>query len=854
MSALESHDDLDEVQLLNDILGADENYAIEEDSTEYETKDASTNHDIEEFNDTLDLNKQLICLWLEFRKHVNHALQKCERKLTVVESSLQNHSANSAKVLLCNAGMPYFRDRSFFSPPNNEDELLKESQGQLQVDGLPKVSSWTSKDRQTLLKAIHQEAISDVLNSRQQTEVVKTTRRKDGAGKDFLPKNFHEMVGPLGARKFDWFNISNTHFEDKHPPIDCQVMWNVFLHPSINKKCWKKQETTKLKQLAAKRNYQNWDAVAQELGTSRTAYQCFIRYNTTKKLPKVTTCVWELSEDRKLLKLVDLFKIGDFVPWGEVASWIPNRTKQQIYFRWMYSLTPNLVKGRFTKTEDNILRQGVMKYGKNFGKISAALMPNRSAIQLNDHYQRLMSKAIFKSNTWTVAEDAKLLELYEDVGPNWSEIARAFKRKDRTQLRHRYSSLQKYTNRGIAVNQVHKDEEESQNEDESETEPDTSEPVVPEDESTDDLGNDQDFTDDVDKQLIEYFRTSRQPEIFHHSQKPYSSDQLGYNTVRLYDILELLNATLNIPDDADSLALNERDKQLLCSLKNYRKIKDDANRKSKILETCSFHMFGPNSDKETPHFVPPLPFDSKVRSRKFGKTAVIDYRLNKSARFLIERPTSIETPEIVISFIGGNEQDLQFQKLYRLLQCNNYQRINRLVVQKLYILPAKVLQENSKVQLQEIMRKEIVSPFTLSEEIPYTMQVPYTETSAATEKPMATIEPSHASLSGFKNLMYFKRLLNNDHRTDEKFDNETNAETRRSEEAENLLEARLERLFKYPIGLSKTKLPNFYGTDSLFLYEDNNRKRKTRPIKLKPTGPRKKRKVEKDRCKHQNTI
>ncbi|CAK9830483.1 snRNA-activating protein complex subunit 4, partial [Anthophora retusa] len=422
-------------------------------------------YDIENCNDMLNFNKQIVSSLFDLKRHLTFALQKCERKLAGIERSLQKHTAGDTKVLICNAGMPYFKDRNYFFASNNEDETLKENHKELQLRNLPKVSSWTKKERDVFSQAIKEEVIADMLSSQrvEHKRIDNTLARlkmkikeKKETRKRYSLKDLEEMIGPLEEREFDWFKISSVHFENIHSPLDCRVMWNVFLHPRINKTCWTKMEDKKLKEIAERCNLQNWDKIAKELGTHRSAYQCFIRYNTTKKLPKIRNCTWENKEDKRLLKLIEIFQIGDFVPWGEIASWMQHRTKQQAYFRWIYSLAPYLTKGRFTKSEDNILKDAVIKYGTNFRKISAALMPNRSTIQLHDHYQTLTTNLVENWNRWTLAEDVKLLDLFKRFGPNWSAIAKEFTCKSRTHLRHRHAALQKYIKRGVSLIELHR--------------------------------------------------------------------------------------------------------------------------------------------------------------------------------------------------------------------------------------------------------------------------------------------------------------------------------------------------------------------------------------------------------------
>lgn len=101
----------------------------------------------------------------------------------------------------------------------------------------------------------------------------------------------------------------------------------------------------------------------------------------------------------------------------------------------VYCLSPTIKKGRFTREEDNILIEGVKKFGPNFPKISSLLFPNRTTSQLNDHYQMLDDKMKNgNENKWLAGDDVKLVGLYKQYGADWSIIAQSFPSKNRTQV------------------------------------------------------------------------------------------------------------------------------------------------------------------------------------------------------------------------------------------------------------------------------------------------------------------------------------------------------------------------------------------------------------------------------------
>ncbi|KAF3427539.1 hypothetical protein E2986_06413 [Frieseomelitta varia] len=803
------------------------------DALENNTDDEFTERNIENCNRMLELNKQIISSLMDLKRDITFALTKCEQKLKAIECSLETHTVGNKKILIYNAGMPYFKDKRYFSASNNEDEILKENCKELQLKNLPKISAWTRNERDTLLRAVTKEM----------------EREKEEKAK-FSSTDALKEMSPLREKEFDWFRISSVYFEEVHSPFDCCVMWNVFLHPDINRKRWTKSEDINLRKIAKKHQYQDWDKIAKELNTNRTAYQCLIRYNTTKKLPKVQ-CTWQDKEDKRLSKLVEIFQVGNFIPWGEITNWMRSRTKQQVYFRWSYSLAPYLTKGRFTKIEDDTLRSAVTKYGTNFHKISATLMPNRSTVQLHDRYQTLIINQNQKRNSWTLEEDTKLLNLFKRVGPNWSMIAKQFSGKTRTYLRHRYKALQKYIKRGVSVFKLHgylmnngySDEQYSENEteqvfctsklDSSITNKDCDNDII-----------------DIDQKLIEYFHTKRKVKELMDGWEFYDMEKLECNTISLYNILQALDAKLCISNDI-SKKLNNRHQQLLHSLREYIKIKNDKKKYFEIIEKYKLRMFGKNELAQDSSFIPTCSSGSQRKLKNLNNC--IDYNLNKNDRFIFEVPVDFNTPEIIISHIGGDEQELQFQKFSRSFQINSTKCSDSALKTRncptfLTELLKQCCTNNSSdknnstdkllIEVESIVCSDIGAIAPLENDNNYDPQ--YVESQNKCQNTKTCIKnnrrdvlcdnledylssncntdiiiqksniptemyTSYATLLSFKNFTYVKQLNEKYHIPDKYF-----MRSKEFQEAFNLLETRLEKLFKYPLGLSKVSLPEVY--------------------------------------------
>ncbi len=69
---------------------------------------------------------------------------------------------------------------------------------------------------------------------------------------------------------------------------------------------------------------------------------------------------WTEEEDIKLRKAVQIYKERN---WQQVANYLENRTGQQCLHRWQKALKPSIRRGKWTKEEDEKLREAVKAHG-----------------------------------------------------------------------------------------------------------------------------------------------------------------------------------------------------------------------------------------------------------------------------------------------------------------------------------------------------------------------------------------------------------------------------------------------------------------------------------------------------------
>lgn len=860
------------------ILAADDPLLDIEESEESECNDEEDNVNLSDPEAALNLNKKIISLLTAARRRLQLLLKECKRRQAVIDQKIhQRNVCPMSRILLTAAGIPYFKDKQHFPAPKNHDAKIKASRGELQIINLPCPLRWTLKDRNTLWEAIYSGAQAVSQEETKRKEITETSmalsnaedplkldlKLRDKRIPEEMIQNFRNLVGPLGSKEFDWLKIAATDFNGRHSANECRAMWHVFLHPDINKSKWKKIEDENLKMLADEFNFQNWDIIADRLNTNRTGYQCFIRFNTNFRnnmFNRISS--WSKEEDQKLTDTINALRTGNFIPWGEVAKLMGQRRKQQIYMRWNYSLAPNLKKGRFTEDEDKLLLEGVKKYGSNFTKISLSLLPHRTTAQLNDHYRTLMNE---KKNDWSYDDDTKLLQLVEKYGNNWSVIAKKFANKSRVQVRHRHTAIIRYRNRSHSVTTLPKWEQKIElNRPEdiladgeqmlNEMSQLITKPMVKGVE-------DKEQQSDIDVELKDYFKgiyktNSRRGRI----KKFYNLEELEEKTQKLYVILRMLNADLDIPDDfEDAINLTEKDKQLLTSLKEYAKSEGliSFDTKRILIESTRQKMFGsqPSSANEE-HFIPPLPFGGKVQRTKRKKLIGINYIPDGDTR-LVELIKEFQVSEAIIPLIGGWDIQTQFQKVAeKLIEETKTSRdfsCSEKLVDRLKPLPSETyffpeMNKNSNDTVNIDPHIPSTSALVSNKRADITTQQSISDTTSQKFKkyyPEISIPPNYTTLLAFRGILLSKHILEMEDPADDEDEREHKhlecLITPEGQKALELFEERLTKLFKFPIELSEVAPPLIHGVrDKYFFDDDDNCEKKRKRDKDYPGSKAKK--------------
>ncbi|KFP03544.1 snRNA-activating protein complex subunit 4, partial [Calypte anna] len=343
-----------------------------------------------------------------------------------------------ANIFLGHFLKPYFKDKTTgIGPPSNEDAKEKAAQGIKSFEQLIS-AKWKSREKTLLQKSVVSDRLQRLLQPKllkmsywnQKLEKVKTEMERQ-----ILEKQIRELEQEieainqlpeselLGSRfdEHDWDKISNIHFEGQRNSEELRKFWQNWEHPSINKKEWTEDEIERLKKIAAEHGYLDWQAIAQELGTNRTPFQCLQKYQVYNKDLKRKE--WTKSEDQMLLELVQEMRVGSHIPYKKIAYYMEGRDSAQLIYRWTKSVDPSLRKGPWTPEEDAMLLAAVKKYGERDWYKIRTEVPGRSDAQCRDRYLKALHCDV-KKGKWSLEEEEQLIELVQKHGlGHWSKIA-----------------------------------------------------------------------------------------------------------------------------------------------------------------------------------------------------------------------------------------------------------------------------------------------------------------------------------------------------------------------------------------------------------------------------------------------
>lgn len=150
---------------------------------------------------------------------------------------------------------------------------------------------------------------------------------------------------------------------------------------------------------------------------------------------------WTSTEDQTLREQVEAQQAeGKSRDWCRVALALPGRTNKDCRKRWHNSVAEGLRKGQWSKSEDELLTNGVHQFGSKWTLV-ANCVSSRSADQCAKRWQQSLDPRLDRSE-WRVEEDVALLGAVDRLGRHWKDIQQQYlPHRSKNCVKNRYSVL-----------------------------------------------------------------------------------------------------------------------------------------------------------------------------------------------------------------------------------------------------------------------------------------------------------------------------------------------------------------------------------------------------------------------------